>query len=126
VSLLIEAPKTTPAQAVAGRRLTVSFPVLFEKESPFTSIDITTGETKTGWTISWTPVPSGKMVCDPSIAGKTIAHTESLKNGKARLAFVVPKTAKGKVLKVKVKITATDATSGKTLTASKVATFRIK
>lgn len=126
VSLLIGSPSTTPKQAVAGKRFTVTFRVAFQEERPFTSIDIGTGETKTGWTISWTPVSAGKMVCDPSVAGKTIAHSESLKNGQARLSFVIPKAAKGKVLKVQVKITATEPKSAKALAASKVVTFRIK
>jgi hypothetical protein len=34
-----------------------------------------------------------------------IRHAESFKAGTARLSFFVPKTAKGKLLKVNVKIT---------------------
>ena len=40
--------------------------------------------------------------------------------------FVIPKTAKGKLLTVKVKITATDSESGTTMTATKIATFRVR
>lgn len=126
VSLLIGAPSTTPKQATAGKRLTVDFRVAFQEERPFTSIDLGTGETKTGWTISWTPVQDGKMICDPSVAGKVIAHAESFKNGRARLSFVIPKTAKAKILKVQVKIIAKEPKSGQTLTAKKVATLRVK
>jgi hypothetical protein len=59
------------------------------------------------------------MTCDPSVAGVVLKHTESFTNGKARLSFVVPRTAKGKPLKVKVKIT-TGVTS-----ATKVATNKV-
>ena len=52
----------------------------------------------------------------PVVAGKTIAHAESFKAGKARLSFVVPKTAKGKLLKVKIAITASGQTAGRTYT----------
>lgn len=44
------------------------------------------------------------MICDPSVAGKVIKHVEQFKNGVATLTFVVPKTSKGKMLKVKVEI----------------------
>jgi hypothetical protein len=125
VSLLINAPKTAPAQAVAGKRFTVTFPVQFQVKKPVTSVDLATGETKTGTMISWTDVSSGHMVCDPSVAGKVIAHAESFKGSQARLSFVIPKTAKGKLLKVKVKITATEKETGKEVSATKIATFRV-
>ena len=60
------------------------------------------------------------MVCDPTVAGRLIKHTESFKAGKARLTFLVPKTAKGKQLKIKVKIV-----SGNQST-TKVFTFKIR
>jgi hypothetical protein len=66
------------------------------------------------------PLTRGTMVCDPSVAGKVITHAESFTGGKARLAFVVPKTAHGKQLKVKVKIV-----TG-TQSATKVTTYRVK
>jgi hypothetical protein len=66
------------------------------------------------------PLTQGTMVCDPSVGGKVIKHAESFTGGKARLAFVVPKTARGKQLKVKVKIV-----TG-TQSATKVATFKVK
>ena len=49
-----------------------------------------------------------------------IRHAESFKAGKARLSFLVPKTAKGKQLKVKVTIKAG------TQSATKVVVFRVK
>jgi len=77
-------PATTPAKAVAGKRFTVSFPV--------TRAD------------NGMPLTSGTMICDPSVQGKVIPHAESFKNGTAQLLFTIPKSAKGKRLKVQVTI----------------------
>ena len=76
---------TGPLWPLAGKRFTFTLPV---KGSD-------TGA----------PLRTGRMVCDPSVAGRVIRHAESFTAGKARLSFVVPKTAKGKLLKVKIKIT---------------------
>jgi hypothetical protein len=100
VKPVIAAPVTTPTVAVAGKRLTVTFNVT---------------RSDTGG-----PLTSGKMVCDPSVAGKVIPHAESFKAGTAKLSFLVPKTAKGKQLKVKLTINAG------TQSATKVVTFRVK
>jgi hypothetical protein len=85
--------------AVAGKRMTVRFTVTRSDNGQ--------------------PLTSGKMVCDPSVAGKVIPHVESFKAGQAKLSFTVPKTAKGKQLKVKLTIKAG------TKSATKIATFRI-
>jgi hypothetical protein len=85
---VIGKPLVVPSQLKAGKRVTVSFPVTGSQA----------GKTS--------PLTSGKMVCDPSLAGKVITHQESFRNGLARLSFLVPKTAKGKTLKVKLTITA--------------------
>jgi hypothetical protein len=126
LALLLSEPTTTPKQARAGQRFTLSYLVQFEKQGPITSIDLATGEMKTGIATTWTPVPSGKMVGSASVAGRPIAYVQTFKNGDARVSFVLPKTAKGKLLKVKVKITATDKESGKTVTATRTATFRVR
>ena len=89
-------PVGVPAKPVAGKRFTFSLPVT---------------RSDTGALLL-----TGKMDCDPSVAGKVIRHAESFKAGKARLSFVVPKTAKGKLLKVKIKITASGQTAGRTYT----------
>jgi hypothetical protein len=81
---VIGAPAATPRIPVAGKRFAVTFAV---------------SRSDTGALLT-----SGTMTCDPSVAGVVVKHTESFTNGKARLAFVVPKTAKGKLLKIKVKI----------------------
>jgi hypothetical protein len=129
VELKILSTKTTPRVAVAGKRFTVDFFAVFEEETTATKIDIGTGGTTTGPMVILRFASGGKMVCDPSVQGKVIAHAESFKGATARLSFLIPKTAKGKLLKVKVKLTAKDSGSGgsgKTLTAGKVVTFRVK
>jgi hypothetical protein len=75
-----------PAKPLAGKRFTFSLPV-------------TRSDTRA-------PLLTGKLVCDPAVASKGIKHAESFKAGKAQLSFVIPTTAKGKVLKVKIKILA--------------------
>jgi hypothetical protein len=44
------------------------------------------------------------MLCVPSVQGKTVAHAESFANGRARVAFTIPKTARHKLLKVRLTI----------------------
>ena len=66
------------------------------------------------------PLTRATMICDPSVAGKVIKHAEQFKNGVARLSFVIPKSAKGKQLKVKLTIKAAGTSS------TKVASFRVK
>lgn len=90
---------TSSASAQAGKRFVVTFKV--------TRSD--TGKALT----------AGRMICDPSVAGKVIAHAESFRGGAARLAFVIPKTAQGKLLTVKVTIQAGSQS------ATRVATFKV-
>ena len=126
VKLRISAPTTVPKVAIAGKRFTVTFDVNFAVTKPATTIDIGTGETSSGMLTLIRPAEKGTMVGNPSVAGRVIPHKESLKNGEARLAFVIPATAKGRLLKVKVKITATEKETGRTLTTSRIATFRVR
>ena len=99
VKPLIGKPVTTPAVATAGKPFTVSFPVTRSDNGM--------------------PLTTGRMICDPSVQAKVIKHAESFRGGTARLSFTVPKSAKGKVLKVKVTIKAgTQSTTG-------IATFRV-
>lgn len=100
VKPVIGTPTATPAAAVAGKRMTVTFRV-------------TRSDNRN-------PLLSGTMVCDPSVAGKVIKHAESFKAGTARLSFLVPKTAKGKLLKVKVTIKVG------TKSATRIATYRVR
>jgi hypothetical protein len=100
VTPAIGKPVLTPAVPKAGKRLTVTFPLTRQEDG--------------------TPLTGGTMTCDPKVAGKVLAHSESIGTGAARLTFVVPKAAKGKLLKVNLTIRA----GGKT--AHTVATFRVK
>lgn len=81
---VIGKPATVPRRPVAGKRFVVTFAV-------------TRSDTHQ-------PLKSGKMVCDPSVKGKVIAHTESFRDGKARVAFTLPTAAGHKLLKVKLTI----------------------
>lgn len=96
---VIGKPVTVPAKPLAGKRFTVSFKVT---------------RSDTGARLT-----RGRMICDPSIVGKVLRHQESFKRGVARLSFVIPADANGKVLKVKVTIK-----SGKR-SGTKVARFRV-
>ena len=116
----ISAPTTTPRYPVAGKQFMVRFAVQVKKQETTTVIHVGSGETSTETMVMWRPLAGGTMACNPSVAGKTIPHAESLKAGTAKLSFLVPKTAKGRQLKVKVTITA----EGKT--AAKLATFRVR
>ena len=97
---VIGAPSPSPATPVAGKRFTVSFKVR-------------RGDTGK-------PLTSGTMACDPSSGGKVLRHTESFKSGIARVSLAIPKSAKGKQLKVKLTITY----EGQSTT--KVSSFRIR
>jgi hypothetical protein len=96
---VIGAAVVKPLKAVAGKRLTVTFAVTRSDNG--------------------LPLTAGKMLCDPSVAGKVIPHVESFKAGKATLSFLVPEAAKGKQLKVKVTIKAG------TQSATKIVTFPV-
>lgn len=98
---VIGSPAATPARPVAGKRLTLSYPV--------TRSD------------SGAPLTRGTMSCNALIKGKSIRHSESFANGSARLSLVVPKTAKGKVLTVRLAVTAEND-----LSAVRAAAFRIR
>jgi probable HAF family extracellular repeat protein len=84
VKPLIGEPSAKPATPLAGRRFLVSFKV--------TRSD------------SGMPLTTGAMTCDPTVSGKTVAHADSFKSGTVRLVMTVPRAAKGKLLKVKVRV----------------------
>jgi CotH protein/lamin tail-like protein/uncharacterized protein DUF11 len=93
---ILGTPVGSPAKPVAGRRFTFVLPV-------------TRSDTRA-------PLSTGKMDCDPSVSGRTLVHTDSFKAGKARLSFVVPRSARGKLLKVRIAITAAGRTARHTYT----------
>jgi hypothetical protein len=84
--LLLGKPVVSPAKAVAGRLFTFTLPVTRSDthEAPLT----------------------GKTTCKPTLAGKALKHTDSFAKGKARLSLVLPATAKGKLLRIAVTVTA--------------------
>ena len=93
---VIGGPRATPARPVAGQRFAVTFAV-----------------TRAG-----RPLTRGTMICDPSIGGRTLRHTDSFRSGKVRLALVAPSDAAGKLLKVKVTVRSTQS-------ATRVSTFHV-
>ena len=66
------------------------------------------------------PLTGGRLVWSPSAAGKPIKHAESFKAGKARLSLLVPRSARGTVLEIKLRI----IVSGKT--ATRLYTYKIR
>lgn len=66
------------------------------------------------------PLSEGTMVCNPTFAGRQLAHTESFIGGKAKVRFTVPTAARGKVVKLSLKITTADGRA-----ASRVAAFKV-
>jgi hypothetical protein len=95
-SLRIGAPKTSPPKATAGKRFTVGFPV---------------------WETGGQPL-KGTMTSTVSVGGKAIRRTEQYKHGTAIVSFMIPNSAHGKLVKVKLTIHAGS------VTAQKIVTFR--
>ena len=80
----------------AGKRATVSFLVLRSDTN--------------------NPLTEGTMIATSLLAGKTIAHKQQFRGGVAQISLVVPKTAKGKTLTVKLTITSSGGSATKTAT----------
>jgi len=96
---VIGKPITVPARALSGKRFTLAFKVT---------------RSDTGAALL-----RGRIFCDPTVGGKVIAHAESFRTGKARLSFVVPASAAGKLLRVKLTI----VSAGRS--ATRAATFTV-
>lgn len=97
---VIAKPTTVPVTPRAGKRLTVSF-------------KLTRSDTGA-------PLTEGTMSCDPTIEGKKLGHTEVFEASTARVSFVIPKSARGRQLKIQVTVTL----GGRS--ASRIATFRVR
>jgi hypothetical protein len=82
-----------PAAPVAGKRLVFSLPVTRSDNGA--------------------PLLNGRLTLDPRIAGKLLGHAESFRKGIARASFVVPKTAKRRILTIHVKVARTGAVASK-------------
>lgn len=126
VTLVISPPKTTPERALAGRRFTVSFRANFETATPVVWVDVLSGDTTSFVTRTWTPVSTGKMVCDPSVAGTVIRHAESFARGRPQLSLVVPRGARSQLLRIVMRISATEKSTGTLATGRRIVTFRIR
>lgn len=83
---VIGKPAAVPVRPAAGKRLTLSFRITRSDDDK--------------------PLASGKLTSATSVAGKLIPHTQSFTHGVARLSLLVPRTAKGKGLTVKITIKA--------------------
>jgi hypothetical protein len=127
VGLLVGAPKIVPPVAVAGKRLTVQYRVQVQRTEQTTVIDLETGEPRTSMVTTWEPAAGGRISCAVSIAGQKLStRCSSFKGDLAQLSLVVPKTAKGKLLKISVTLVAKDSKTGKTLTTTRVVASRVK
>jgi probable HAF family extracellular repeat protein len=100
VKPIIGSPTASPSAPVAGRRFSVSFP-------------ITRTDTRARLT-------TGTLKSQATVAGRRIACTQVFKDGTARVALIVPKAGKGRLLEVKVTV-ALDASS-----AARTAKYRIR
>ena len=76
--------RLAPARPVAGKRATAT--VLVRRSD------------------TRKPLLSGRMSADLSVSGRVIRHAGSFRGGVARLGFTVPKSAKGKQLRVTVTV----------------------
>ena len=83
---LLGKPVGVPATPVAGKQFTFSLPV-------------TRSDTRAA-------LRAGKLVSAVSVGSTPIRHAHSFEHGRARLSFVVPKTARGKVIRLKIEVTA--------------------
>lgn len=101
VKPVIGKPVIAPKKATAGKPLTVTFMVRRSDNGK--------------------PLTGAAMVCNPTFKGRQLAHTESFVRGKAKVRFVVPKAAKGKVVKLSLKVTTSDGRAAK-----RVATFKVR
>ena len=84
VSAVFLPPLTFPTKPAVGKRFTFAMRV---KRSD-------NGEALT----------TGTMACNPSVSGVVLKHSESFADGLVRLSFIVPKTARGKLVKIRVTI----------------------
>lgn len=97
-SPVIAAPVTTPARPQAGKPVTVVFRV-------------TRSDTQK-------PLTTGRLVCAPSYSGGLIDHNETFGRGLVRVSFVVPLSAAGEAVHVKVTVSAGGASAARTSTFS--------
>jgi hypothetical protein len=95
----IAKPVTVPTTATAGKVFSVSFPVTSS--------------------VTGAKVTSATMIGNPSVKGTIIKHHEQFKNGDATIRLTIPATARGKTLKVNLKMVLGDQST------TRIATFLI-
>ena len=94
--LVVGKPLATPPHPVAGRRFAVA---------------IALKRSDTG-----APPASVRVIASVTVGGKAIRPRGSFSGGKARLAPMIPRTAKGKIVKIRLRITAVGQTTARVLT----------
>lgn len=99
VKPVIGKPVAMPAAPIAGKKFTISVPVTRSDDGA--------------------PLTTGTVACKTTVASKTVPHTHTFKSGTVKAVVAVPKAAKGKQLKIAVKVTADTA-------ATKVFTFKVR
>jgi hypothetical protein len=125
VGLLVDSPSATPSPPRAGKQLSLRFPVQIQTTTK-TLIDLGGGNTREALVIEVEPAQSGTFTATISVAGDVVKRSGSVRRGALRLSLAVPKTATGKLVRIVVKVTATDKETGKSLKAAKVVTYRVK
>jgi Calx-beta domain-containing protein len=89
---LIAKPTVSPAQAVAGKRFTVTFKV----------------------TSGGKPLTQATLNTQVTAAGAPVANTKTFRGGTARVSFIVPARAQGKSVKVKLTVKSAGASATRT------------
>lgn len=124
--VLIGTAKATPASPHAGKQVSVSFLIQLEETKTIGVIDIETGEISERLATLIQPLKNGRYTARITVGGATLHRTGAVRNGDLRLRLVVPKTAAGKLLRIAVKVTATQKETGKTLSAMRTVSYRVK
>ncbi len=122
--MIVDRPTASPKAPIAGKPFAVSFKVTLQKTQTTLVFDLATGETREDLITTWQPLARGGSRYSDGRQASRFATRRRSTAGVLRVAMLIPKAAKGKLLRVPVKVTATD--SGKTVSKSKVVSFRIK
>ena len=59
------------------------------------------------------PLTAGRLVVGSTVAGKKVKNIASFKAGKAKVAVLLPKKAKGKLLRLTLRVTASGKTAAR-------------
>jgi len=100
VKPVIGKPVAAPTAPVAGKRFTVTLAITRSDDGA--------------------PLTSATIGCTTKVAGKVVPHKHTFANGTIKATLLVPKAAKGRQLKIAVKVTAEGQA------ATKVFTFKVR